>query len=93
MKVYNALIVGCGYASLGYSATIENTLICEEQQICDTGFYFPLRSFKYIPYKAKTEAGAALEAIFEELSLFSSRTLSPFHCLKVSLSKNISIWL
>ncbi len=73
MKVYNALIVGCGYASLGYAAAIENTLICEEQQICDTGFYFPLRSFKYIPYKAKTEAGAALEAIFEELSLFSSR--------------------
>ena len=82
MQIYNALIIGCGYASLGYAAAIGNAVICEEQQICDTGFYFPLRSFKHIPYTTKTEEGAALEAVFDELSLFSSheQNTNGFEC-------------
>lgn len=70
MKIYDTLIVGCGYASAGYAETTPNTVICEEHQICDTGFYLPLRSFSHSPYSPKTEAGVRLKAVFDELSLF-----------------------
>ena len=70
MKVYDTLIVGSGYASIGFAAACPNTVICEEHQICDTGFYLPLRSFRYRHYAPKTEEGARLLSKFEELSLF-----------------------
>ena len=82
MHLYNAIIIGCGYSALGYATSLGNTLICEEQQICDTGFYFPLRTFRHIPYKAKTEEGSALQKIFDSLSLFSSseQNTNGFEC-------------
>lgn len=82
MQIYNSLIIGCGYASLGYAKACGNTLICDEHQICDTGFYFPLRSFKYVPYEAKTEDGKVLQKVFDELSLFLSeeQNTNGFEC-------------
>lgn len=82
MQVYDTLIVGCGYASLGYACANKNTLICEEKQICDTGFYLPLRSFRYVPYQPKTEEGVRLFEIFNECSLFSSdeQNTNAFEC-------------
>lgn len=73
MKVYNTLVIGSGYASVGYAASHADTLICEEHQICDTGFYLPLRSFQYHPYVPKTEEGKRLLGIFEQLSLFGEK--------------------
>lgn len=70
MKVYDTLIIGSGYCSAGYAAACPNTVICEEHQICDTGFYLPLRSFRYRHYAPKTEEGARLLSKFEALSLF-----------------------
>lgn len=70
MKVYQTLIIGSGYASIGYAAACPNTVICEEHQICDTRFYLPLRSFRYRHYAPKTEEGKRLLHIFQSLSLF-----------------------
>lgn len=70
MKVYDTLIIGSGYFSIGYAAACPNTVICEEHQICDTGFYLPLRSFRHKPYSPKTEAGTQLLDIYQSLSLF-----------------------
>ena len=70
MQIYKTLIIGGGFSSIGYAAACPGTVICEEHQICDTGFYLPLRSFRYQPYAPKTEEGAHLLRIFHALSLF-----------------------
>lgn len=70
MNVYDTLIIGSGYASAGYAAACPNTVICEEHQICDTGFYLPLKSFRYRHYSPKTEEGTRLLGAFHALSLF-----------------------
>ncbi len=71
MKVYNTLIIGSSYSSIGYAAACPDTVICEEHQICDTSFYLPLRSFRYKHYSAKTEEGRRLFNAFNSLSLFT----------------------
>ena len=73
MKVYDTLIIGCGYFSVGYAAACQDTVICEEHQICDTGFYLPMRSFRYKHYSPKTEEGMRLYDLFSSLSLFGER--------------------
>jgi hypothetical protein len=70
MNVYNTLIIGSSYSSIGYAAACPNTVICEEHQICDTSFYLPMRSFRYKYYSPKTEEGAQLLSIFNSLSVF-----------------------
>lgn len=70
MKLYNTLIIGSGYSSVGYAMASPGTVICEEHQICDTGFYLPLRGFRYNAYSPKTEEGAQLLGIFNSLALF-----------------------
>lgn len=70
MNVYNTLIIGSGYSSIGYATACPNTVICEEHQICDTHFYLPLRSFRYKYYSPKTKEGSKLLNIFDSLSLF-----------------------
>lgn len=72
MNVYDTLIIGCGYAAVGYAAANGNTVICEEHQLCDTGFYLPLRTFAYSPYSPKTAEGERLLEIFQELELFQN---------------------
>ena len=54
MQIYDALIIGCGYASVGFARKNKNVIICEEHQICDTGFYLPARCYEHFPYRAKT---------------------------------------
>ena len=70
MNVYDTLIIGSGYFSVGYAAARPNSVICEEHQICDTAFYLPLRSFRYLPYDPKSDEGARLLRAFDALSLF-----------------------
>lgn len=70
MKIYDTLIVGSGYGSVGYALANKNTVICEEHQICDTSFYLPMRTFRYTPYTPKTKEGADLQQLFDSFSLF-----------------------
>ena len=82
MHVYDALIIGCGYASVGYATAKKNVIICEERQICDNNFYLPLSSFTYEPYVPKTDAGVKLKGVFDELGLFDGVTqnVNGFEC-------------
>ena len=70
MKEYDTLLIGAGYSSFGYAAAREGCLVVEEQEIADTHFYLPLRSYRHIPYTPTTEEGRALAEIFGELALF-----------------------
>lgn len=70
MHVYDTLLIGSGYFSVGYAFNNSNTLVCEEHQTCDVNFYLPLKSYKHKPYQPKTEAGAKLLDLFNSYSLF-----------------------
>ena len=80
--IYDTLIIGCGYFSVGYALSKGNCIICEENQICDTRFYLPLKSFQYNPYSPKTAKGARLLDIFRQLSLFEGemQNTNGFEC-------------
>lgn len=73
MKLYDTLIIGSGYFSVGYALSRGNSLICEEHQICDVGFYLPMRAFSYKHYEPKTAEGRSLFNLFDSLSLFGGR--------------------
>ena len=70
MDIYDTLILGSGYFSAGYAIARGHCAILEEHQICDTGFYLPLRSFAHHPYEPVTEPGRHLAAILDELAVF-----------------------
>ena len=82
MNIYDTLIVGCGYSSVGYSTANKNTIICEEHQVCDTNFYLPLNTFSYTPYTPKTTEGKKLQKAFDDLSIFSGefQNTNGFEC-------------
>lgn len=70
MKEYDTLLIGAGYSSFGYAAARGGCLVVEEQEIADTHFYLPLRSYLHSPYTPVTEEGKALAAAFDRFSLF-----------------------
>lgn len=88
MKVYDTLIIGSGYSSVGYAVENGSTLICEEHQICDTHFYLPLRTFAYKPYAPTTATGTKMLEIFDSLGLFEGnmQNTNAFEC---ALSKYV----
>jgi len=71
MRIYDTLIIGCGYSSAGYALAGGNCIICEENQLCDSHFTMPLGSFRYHSYTPKTPEGTRLLEAFTELELFS----------------------
>ena len=97
MNVYNTLIIGSGYSSIGYATACPNTVICEEHQICDTHFYLPLRSFRYKYYSPKTKEGSKLLNIFDSLSLFkdNEQNTNGFECAfcKYVIEKQLNLLL
>ncbi len=66
---YKTLIIGSGYAALGYALEQGNTLICEESELCDTAFCLPLSDFGRWGYNPVTEQGRALLAHFESAGI------------------------
>ncbi|MBR2043024.1 MAG: hypothetical protein IJ946_01655 [Clostridia bacterium] len=76
MHIYDTLIIGSGYSSLGYALKNENSIICEENQICDTHFYLPLKTFSYKEYTPKTEYAKKLLGIFNSLSVINGDMLN-----------------
>lgn len=70
MNIYNTLIIGCGYAAVGYAQANKNTIICDEHQVCDTNFYLPLNTFSYTFYAPETAEGKKLQKAFDDLSIF-----------------------
>lgn len=73
MKIYDTLIIGCSYFSVGYAMNNPNTIICEAHQTCDNNFYLPIRGFDYKPYKPQTSEGEKLLEIFNSRNLLSEK--------------------
>ena len=82
MQIFDTLVIGCTYTSLGYAIEQGNTKIVDAHQVCDTVFSLTLPSFTYVPYQPKTEEGMALLHHFERLSLIKNgmQNTSAFEC-------------
>ena len=69
MNIYDTLVVGSGFFSVGFCSANKNSIIVEERQICDTGFYLPMRSFRCDGLKPITDSGRRLLDTLNSLSL------------------------
>ena len=95
--IYDTLIEGCGYFSAGYALARESSVICEERQICDTGFYLPMRTFTHLAYEPRTDEGEAFLEYFDTLGLFKDgeQCLNRFESAfcKFLIKKQIKVYL
>ena len=76
MKVYDTLLIGCSYASVGYALNSKNTLIVEQTQSADTRFYLPLRSYNLDAYTPTTEYGKSLLDTFNSFKLIDGEKIN-----------------
>lgn len=97
MKIYDTLIIGCGYGAIGYASSHEDCIICEEHQVCDTSFYLPMRSFAYKRFEPESDEGKRLLEIFNSLDIFSlgQQNTNAFECAmcKYIFEKRIKVML
>ena len=56
-NLYETIIIGSGYTSIGYALAQKNTLILEQSESVDTTFYLALNNFNASSLEAKTKAG------------------------------------
>jgi hypothetical protein len=82
MEHFDTVLIGSGYSSVGFAVARQRCLIVEEQEMADTHFYLPLRSYRYHPYTPKTREGERLARCFELLSLFggAAQNTNGFEC-------------
>lgn len=82
MRVFDTLIIGSGYSSVGYALANDNCLICEENEICDTHFYLPMMQYEYSEYLPRTEAGKELKVLYGQLGLWGEgmQNVNGFEC-------------
>ena len=95
--IYDTLIIGSGYTSLGYAIAKGNTIICEEREICDTQFYLSLKQYKTEEYIPNTEMGRNLSDYYTNMRLFREgmQNLNGFECAfcGFALQQNVEILL
>ncbi len=89
MHLYDSLIIGSGYSSVGFALKRQNCLICEETHCCDTHFYLPLKSFIHSKYTPVTEFGKKLNSVFEKYDLFNNNFMCT-NCFEPAFCEFIS---
>ena len=70
MKEFDTLIIGCGYASVGYALAKGNCLIVEEGETADTYFYLPLKDYIAKDYTPVCQEAKQLKCIFEQMNIY-----------------------
>ncbi len=70
------IILGSGYAAVGYALTRGETMIVEESEHLDTAFCLPLRSFSYPEAEPKTELGQELLRIWKTLGIIKGELVN-----------------
>ena len=95
--IYDTLIIGSGYTSLGYAIANGNTIICEEREICDTQFYLSLKQYKSEEYISNTKIGRELLDYYTNMGLLQNgmQNLNAFECAfcGFALQHNVQILL
>lgn len=95
MKVYENVVIGCGYTSIGFAIANKSTLILEKRQSADTNFYLPLKTFKKLAFTPKTECAKQLDELFESKNLYkdgmqNTNALESVFCEYI-LSKDVNV--
>ena len=82
MKIYETVIIGSGYTSLGYALSKGNSVIIEQGETADVGFYLCLKNYYQGNYTPTTEAGKSLLKLYQSLNLINDneQNLSGFEC-------------
>ena len=68
---YDTVLIGSGFAPVGYAIARGSTLIVEERELLDTHFSLPLRTFSHTAYAPVTPLGRELREILGELMILS----------------------
>ena len=81
-NVYDTIILGSGYTSVGYALAQKNTLILEQGESADTTFYLALTNFNAYNPTPTTKAGKSLYQHYASLNLFKAeqQNLNAFEC-------------
>ena len=77
MKIYDTVLLGTGFASLGYAIARGSSLIIEERENCDNAFSLPLRGFKKQEYSPKTAVAKSLENTLTDLGIIKNGEMNP----------------
>ena len=97
MHIYDTLIIGCSYTSVGYAVARKNCIICEKTELCDTHFGASLCSFAKAEYEPKTDEGKKLIGVFENMKLFKDgmQNANGFECAlcKYIVEKDVNVLL
>ena len=82
MKIYDTAIIGSGYTSIGYALSKGNSIIIEQGETADVGFYLCLKNYVQSDYTLSTNAGKSLLSLYQSLNLINEReqNLSGFEC-------------
>lgn len=96
MKEFDTLIIGCGYAPVGYALAKGNCLIVEEGETADTHFYLPLKDFRAKDYIPVSQESKQLKFIFEQMGIYNNGmiNLNKLECAFCELisQKNVTIY-
>ncbi len=82
MKIYESAIIGSGYTSIGYALAKGNSIIIEQNETADVGFYLCLKNYNHGTYAPTTQAGKSLLSLYQNLNLINEKeqNLSGFEC-------------
>lgn len=82
MKIYETAIIGSGYTSIGYALSKGNSIIIEQNETADVGFYLCLKNYKHGTYAPTTQTGKSLLSLYQNLNLINEKeqNLSGFEC-------------
>lgn len=67
--MYNTIILGSGYYSVGYALKCKNCLIIEKSQLCDINFYGTYSGFEDEGYEPKTYEGKQMKEYFNSFGI------------------------
>lgn len=77
MKIYDTVLLGTGFASLGFAVARGNCLIIEERENCDNAFSLPLRGFEKSEHLPATAVAKALEKTLYDLGVIENGKMNP----------------
>ena len=95
MKVYENVVIGSGYTSVGFALANPSTIILEKNQSADVNFYLPLKNFKKLDFTPSCECAKELDQLFTEKGFYKNgmQNTNALECAfcEFILCKNIEI--
>ena len=95
MKVYENVVIGSGYTSVGFALANPSTIILEKNQSADVNFYLPLKNFKKLDFTTSCDCAKELDQLFSKKGFYKDgmQNTNALECAfcEFILSKNINV--